>query len=167
MNADKSSDLNLSILKMDSLLLLEHRGCAGGHCGACRQEAIRGILHGFPACTSLGPAPVYDGKAYHAGFDMEEVEKALGTRRFRAFLAGLKEDFICNHRVYPEDYPDKNLRGTVPHCCRVQDLEDFLTAEPEVSQPTDPPISTEADGTEPLWNRLTTWLRRWSRKLRI
>ena len=152
---------------MDSLLIAEHRGCAGGHCGACRREASDGILHGFPACRALGLAPVFDGKAYHAGFDMEEVEKVLGERRFRAFLAGLKEDFICSHRVYPEDYPDKNLRGTVPHCCRVRDLEEFLSAEPAILEPVDPPISGEADAAGLLWKRLTGRLKRWRRKLRI
>jgi len=120
---------------MDSLLSLEHRDCAGRHCPACRQKAVAGILRGFPACSSLGLIPVHDGKAYHAGFDLEDVEKALDRRRYRAFLSGLKEDFICNHRVYPEDHPDKNLRGTVPHCCQVRDLEEFLTAEPSVPQP--------------------------------
>jgi len=151
---------------MGSLLIPEHRACASGHCSACRREAVAGILRGFPACSSLGLIPVYDGTIYHAGFDLEEVEKALGGRRYRVFLSGLKEDFICNHRVYPEGHPDKNLRGTVPHCCRIRDLEEFLTAEPSVPQTIHLLSISDVQPVEGWANRLIAWLRRWRRKLR-
>ncbi len=104
---------------------MEHRNCAGGYCDACKQEAIANALRDFQHCAKVGLIPVHDGRGYHAGFDLEDVEKALGDK-FAAFHGSLTEDFVCGHRVHEDNHPEERLRGTAAHCCWAKDLEAFL-----------------------------------------
>ena len=104
----------------------EHQSCASGECFARLQEAIANVLRDFPLCRAAGLAPVRDGHGFYPGFDLEDVEKAIG-KSFLTFTKTLREDFVCHHRTHAFDHPDENLRGTVSRCCWARDLEAFLS----------------------------------------
>jgi hypothetical protein len=80
-----------------------------------------------PRSTKLGLKPVTE----HPGYDMEEVQKALGGSfsKFQAFMAD-KSVFVCGHRIAPHTYTDGDGRQiTVDaevHCVYASDLEKFL-----------------------------------------
>jgi hypothetical protein len=84
----------------------------------------------YPLSTHLGLVPVSTAKdVEHAGFDIDEVEKALRPERFRKFSATLKQVFSCGHRSWPADHPEESKRNCEVHCVYAEDLEDFLAAE--------------------------------------
>ena len=76
----------------------------------------------YPKSSQIGLAPAANGDGVeHPGFDIEEVEKALGKERFEAFIAKVAQVFSCGHRV--------DDRGVEIHCAYAQDLENFLQGE--------------------------------------
>jgi hypothetical protein len=89
----------------------------------------------YPLSTHLGLVPVSTGKEVeHAGFDIDEVEKALRPERFQKFAATLKRVFSCGHRNWPADHrpdehPEAYKNNCEVHCVYAEDLEDFLASE--------------------------------------
>jgi hypothetical protein len=78
----------------------------------------------FPKATELGLHPVSSGgDSQHHGFDSEEVEKALGSDRYKRLMAGVTNVFVCGHR--------SNDQGHEVHCIYAADLKRFLESESE------------------------------------
>ena len=82
----------------------------------------------YPRSYALGLRPVSVGGADYEGFDIDEVEKRLGSQTFTSFVAGLRNVFCCAHRKWPADYPDPSRRNCEVHCVYARDLEAFLTS---------------------------------------
>lgn len=61
----------------------------------------------------------------HPGFDFDDVQKALG-KRFETFQKSVQVVFVCLHRNWPADHPEKAKRNTEVHCFRCEDVEQFL-----------------------------------------
>jgi hypothetical protein len=80
----------------------------------------------YPLAYALGLRPVSVGSYDHEGFDIDEVERKLGAKRFASLLDGLKEMFCCGHRNWPADHPDPARRNCEVHCVYARDLEVFL-----------------------------------------
>lgn len=78
----------------------------------------------YPKSCALGLKPVDAGP----GFDMLELEKALGKDHYAALVTFLsdKSVFCCKHASYPKEHA---LAGYEVHCCYAYDLEKFLEAK--------------------------------------
>ena len=80
----------------------------------------------YPLSYALGLKLVSVAGNDYEGFDIDEVEKRIGTTNFVALNARLKQVFCCGHRIWPTDYPDPTRRNCEVHCVYAQDLEEFL-----------------------------------------
>lgn len=106
------------------------------------REAHPNFKATYQRADALGLIPVstFPG-VEHAGFDIDEVEKALGPERFQAFMAGTDyssgvgqrpgpiQVFSCGHRNWPTDHTVPSRRGCEVHCVYAADLEQFLASE--------------------------------------
>jgi hypothetical protein len=103
----------------------------------------------YPLSSGLGLKPVATGPgAQPAGFDIDEVEKALGGAAFQALLKadcfssgepkgrppGQIQVFSCGHRSWPQSHADPLRRGCEVHCIYADDLELFLRQITEVKR---------------------------------
>ena len=88
----------------------------------------------YPLSTKLGLHPITTGKdmrnfsgiVQHGGFDIDEVETALGALRFAFFMSGVKEVFSVGHRIWAADHVEKHKRNAEVHGIYAHDLEAFL-----------------------------------------
>ena len=80
----------------------------------------------YPLCYALGLKPVSVAGNTHEGYDIDEVEKKLGTDRFKSLMATLKHVFCCGHRIWPKDHPEPHKGSCEVHCVYARDLETFL-----------------------------------------
>jgi hypothetical protein len=87
----------------------------------------------YPLSYALGLRFVSLNGNESEGFDIDEVEKKLGTDRFKSLLTGLKEVFCCGHRNWPADHQEPNRRNCEVHCVWARDLEAFLRG-PSISR---------------------------------
>ena len=92
-----------------------------------KKEFIARTNSRFPRSAALRLSPVEHATGFYDGYDLEDVAGLLGPTRYAAFLATLKEDFVCAHRTYSATHPDPKLRWTEVHCCWAKDLEAFLS----------------------------------------
>jgi hypothetical protein len=91
----------------------------------------------YPLSTALGLHPVTTGKdlrnfsdiVQHEGFDIDEVQKALGSAKFAAFAKTLTQVFCCAHRNWPANHVEAHKRNCEVHCVYADTLEQFLQKE--------------------------------------
>lgn len=83
----------------------------------------------YPLSHALGLKLVSVNGYDVEGFDVDEVEKKFGPRRFAALLVALKNVFCCGHRNWPDNHPDPLRRNCEVHCVYACDVEAFLNEQ--------------------------------------
>ena len=98
----------------------------------------------YARAAALGLKPVQTASdVQHAGFDIDEVQKALGAARFAKLIEGKSytsgvpvgrapgaiQVFSCGHRSWPGDHAEPHKQNAEVHCIYAQDLEQFLAEE--------------------------------------
>lgn len=95
------------------------------------EQRLAAFYQRYPVTRTLKIQPVGWGDrgangGLHDGFDIDDVQSALGPVRFKLLTSGLKQVFCCGHRNWPTSHADPNKAGAEVHCIYASDLERFL-----------------------------------------